>query len=121
METRIVETDSSKTVISNSYKYYFNKVTGMFVRWGKTANDDPSYSPLGPELLDIEISSGKCLANCQFCYKCNGSNKSLQNMTFEEFKTILDKIPNILTQIAFGITDIYANPDFFKMIHLIQE
>jgi MoaA/NifB/PqqE/SkfB family radical SAM enzyme len=37
-------------------------------------------------------------------------------MTFEQFKTILNKIPNILTQIAFGITDIYANPDFFKMM-----
>jgi MoaA/NifB/PqqE/SkfB family radical SAM enzyme len=37
-------------------------------------------------------------------------------MSFETFKKILDKVPDTLTQIAFGIGDIDANPDLWKMM-----
>ena len=42
-------------------------------------------------------------------------------MTFETFKTIIDKMPIVLTQIAFGITGIQTNPDFIKMLKYCRE
>jgi MoaA/NifB/PqqE/SkfB family radical SAM enzyme len=59
-------------------------------------------------------------APCRFCYKSNTPNG--KNMSFETFKTILDKFPKveghwILNQIAFG-ADAHAtsNPDLWKMM-----
>jgi MoaA/NifB/PqqE/SkfB family radical SAM enzyme len=34
---------------------------------------------------------------------------------------MFDKFPKSLTQIAFGITDIYANPDFFKIMEYTRK
>jgi MoaA/NifB/PqqE/SkfB family radical SAM enzyme len=86
------------------------------MRWGKNLADDPLFSPYGPEILDIEISSGKdCKGQCAFCYKGNGTGPDTFNMTFDTFKTILDKMPDTLTQIAAGIMNIDTNPDMWKM------
>jgi len=98
----------------------FNKQNGFFVRWGKTKQDDPQFSPYGPELLDLEISINGCPNNCKFCYKEN-TNNSPTNMSFDTFKRIIDKMPRTLTQIAFGITGVQTNPDFIKMIAYCRE
>lgn len=55
------------------------------------------------------------------CYKENGGDQPVKNMTFEEFKTVIDKMPPLLTQIAFGIMNISTNPDFFKMMEYSRE
>jgi len=94
---------------------YFNKITGYTETWGKTKNDDPPFSPFGPFILDIEVSTicdglGK---PCPWCYKSNGPKG--ENMSFNTFKIILDKMPRTLTQVAFGIGNIDANKDLFKM------
>lgn len=100
--------------VSSDYNYKFNLKTGLFQRWGKTIDDDPKYSIYGPEILDIEVTT-QCKKGCTFCYKANTSHGT--NMSFETFKTILDKMPITLTQIAFGV-DAYAesNPDLWKMM-----
>lgn len=121
MENKLLSTKKIKAFKSQFYNYHFDKETGFFARWGESMEEDPSYSPFGPEILDIEITKGTCKGNCSFCYKCNGNDQEVYNMTFEEFKNIFDKMPIILTQIAFGITDIYANPDFFKMMEYARE
>ncbi len=113
---KIVEKYNGKALYSDKYNYIFRKTDGFFMRWGETEHDDPQYSPYGPEILDLEISSGKCNGRCKFCYKDNGEDIDTHHMTFEEFKTIFHKIPKALTQIAFGICDIDSNPDFFKMM-----
>lgn len=104
-----------KTVRSKGYNYNFDYKTGLFVRWGKTQQDDPLYSPFGPEIADIEISTvcnglGK---PCSHCYKSNTGCG--ENMSFDTFKKLFHKLPKNLTQIAFGIGDIDANPDLFKI------
>ncbi|MCK9597194.1 radical SAM protein [Candidatus Pacearchaeota archaeon] len=110
--------DSSEMKIfrSKNYKYTFNKKTGFFARWGRNSEDDPSFAPFGPEILDIEISTichGINNKPCLHCYKSNtGTGK---NMTFKVFKTILDKMPKVLTQVAFGIGDIDSNPDIWNI------
>jgi len=113
---------SVKIVRSKNYNYDFNYKTGLFLRWGSDLKDDPSFSPFGPEILDIEISTichGIHNNPCPWCYKSNTS-KGI-NMTFETFKTIFHKIPKNLTQIAFGIGDIDSNPDLFMILQYCRE
>ncbi len=105
-----------RTVKSTWYNWSFNLDTGFFARWGATMDEDPQYSPLGPEILDIEVSTichgpGK---PCSWCYKSNSPQG--KNMSFETFRQIFDRIgTKNLTQIAFGIGDIDSNPDLYEM------
>jgi MoaA/NifB/PqqE/SkfB family radical SAM enzyme len=99
-------------VTSPDYNFVFDEKTGFFARWGKTLADDPQRSPFGPEILDIEVST-ICSKGCAFCYKSN--KQAGVNMSFGKFKHIFDYRPPTITQIAFGIGDIDANPDLFKM------
>ena len=102
---------------SPNYNWRFDTVTGEFARWGKDLADDPPMSPYGPEILDLEISAGgDCLGNCAFCYKSNGGDKPTDNLGLSEFEVILNKMPDTLTQIAFGIMNLGTNPDFFNMM-----
>ena len=63
----IAEKGNKKLLRSENYNFVYDKVTGFFARWGKTTKDDPQMSPYGPELLDLEISTGKCSGKCKFC------------------------------------------------------
>jgi len=110
---KIVEDEVVKLLISDKCKYLFNKKNGFMATWGKTKKDDPDYSPFGPFILDMEIST-ICNGGCSFCYKSN--TISGKNMSLETFKTILHKIPRTLTQVAFGIGSIDANPDLWKIM-----
>jgi len=79
-----------------------------------------------PELADIELSTschgvsinGERAKPCSFCYKSNHPRKNGEgNMSLETFKKVFEKITKIPTigQIAFGITDIDANPDMWDI------
>ena len=57
-----------KLMVSPDYNWSFNPDDGTFIRWGKTLTDDPEFSPYGPEILDIEVST-ICTRGCKFCYK----------------------------------------------------
>ena len=103
---------------SPDYNFMFNMENGFFARWGKTKEDDPEYSPFGPEILDIEIST-ICSKECPWCYKSN--RRCGDNMSFETFKQMFDKFPKHLTQIAFGIGDIDGNPDLWKIMDYCRE
>jgi len=116
----ILETLESKQCKGPDYNYIFNKSNGFFARWGKTKEDNPKFSPIGPEILDIEISTGGCSQKCKYCYKDNTSNFPT-NMNLETFKKILDKMPKCLTQIALGITDLKTNPDLFNIMSYTRE
>jgi len=120
-----LDNDKAKTVIGPDYNYIFLKKNGFFQRWGATPVEDPQYSPIGPEILDLEISVNGCPpvgngGNCKFCYKGN-TNKPPTNMDLETFKSIINKIPKTLTQVAFGITGIQTNPDFIPMMEYCRE
>jgi radical SAM protein with 4Fe4S-binding SPASM domain len=113
---------SIKVTKSDKYNYIFNSVTGFFARWGETKEDDPTMSPFGPEIADIEISTvcngiGKSDATrkpCPWCYKSNTGCGS--NMTFDTFVDLFHKLPRNLTQIAFGIGDVNGNPDLWRIM-----
>ena len=122
----LVDNEYAKVVVGTDYNYIFlkkdiyGKKAGFFQRWGTSPDNDPVFSPIGPEILDIEISVNGCPpigdgGNCRFCYKGNTS-ATPTNMTFETFKKIIDKFPKTLTQVAFGITGTKTNPDFLSMM-----
>lgn len=118
MKPFIAEDKNVKVIRSQDYNYNFNKNNGYFERWGKNKKDDPQFSPFGPEILDIEVTT-KCAGPggklCGFCYKSNTPNG--KNMSLETFKTILHKMPKTLTQVAFGAdAQATSNPDLFKMM-----
>lgn len=116
----VIDANNTKIAMGQDYNYVFDKTNGNFNRWGTTLEDDPLFSPIGPEILDLEISVNGCPNNCDFCYK-NNTNIPATNMSFETFKTIIDAMPKSLTQIAFGITGIQTNPDFIKMMEYCRE
>jgi len=79
-----------------------------------------------PEIADVEISTschgvsinGKKASPCRFCYKSNHPRKNGEgNMTLETFKKVYSVLPASIGQIAFGITDIDANPDMWKIFN----
>ena len=114
--------EKHRLVDTPDYRYIFNNENGTLVRWGCKKEIDPLYSPLGPEILDIEVSTicnGIDSIPCTHCYKENTGNGA--NMTFGMFERIFRKIPRVLTQIAFGIGDISANLDLPQMLRFCRE
>jgi len=112
---KIAENEAVKLVRSENYNYNFNKKTGYFERWGKTRDEDPQFSPYGPEILDCEIST-ICNFGCSYCYKSNTSNG--KNMSFETFQKVVENVNQArqLTQVAFGLGATgEENPDLWKM------
>lgn len=120
--------DGIKQFRSPSYNYNFRLSDGYFERWGATTEEDPIYSPFGPEIWDAEVSercNGINGIPCPFCYKGNVGNKG-RNTTFDEFVEMFNKLPvydgiPFLTQIAFGIGDVDANDDLWKMMEFCRE
>jgi radical SAM protein with 4Fe4S-binding SPASM domain len=120
---KIIDSKYKKILISENCNYIFDKTDGTMITWGKTKDDDPEFSPYGPFIADIEITTiCKGIPNkdgvktpCPFCYKSN-SPKGI-NMSFDTFKKIIDKVGIQLTQIAFGgDSEAISNPDMFKMM-----
>jgi radical SAM protein with 4Fe4S-binding SPASM domain len=121
MSYDISQNDTFKRFKSPDCNYLFNKKTGKMLTWGKTLEDNPAYAPF-PFILDIEVSSickgptdqSGLNKLCPFCYKANTSKG--HNMSLDEFKTIIDKMPG-LTQVAFGSGSTgIENPDIFDML-----
>ncbi len=146
-EVNVFDGRRVKQFRSPEYNWNLDKETGLFIRWGETIEDDPSFSPYGPEILDLEISTGGCSGNCPWCYKSNTKGKGT-NMKLDTFRDILDRFmvnvvrlddtyiglehqkpwandkyraPLNLGQVAFGITDADANPDFPDMLEYCNE
>ena len=113
---------------SVGYNYNLNLTNGYHERWGVTTKDedDPLNSPFGPEIADIEISSGAgCPMSCAFCYKGNQKGNTAQNMSLETFKQIFQKFPKFnglffIQQVALGITSVANMPDFFPICDYLR-
>lgn len=118
-----------KVIRSPEYNLLFDTETGFMARWGRTKDDDPEMCPWGPEIADIEISTvcngiGKDVDSrkpCVWCYKSNTGQG--ENMNLETFKNVFAKLnqAGTLTQIAFGIGDLDANPDLWDIMGHCRE
>jgi hypothetical protein len=110
-----------RTHRSEDYNWNFDTETGYFQRWGKTLDDDPTFSPLGPEILDLEISTicSEGHRNCKNCYKSNTTEGKF--MPISKLETILDILPSNITQIAYGIGDKNSHPQLEQVFHKTVE
>jgi len=116
---KIYEDDVSKSMASEECNYLFNKKNGHTLTWGKTPEDDAIWNKYGPFLADIEITT-ICGRGCSFCYKSNTESGTW--MRFETFKTIFNKLPDTLTQIAFGVDEkCESNPDVWDIMHYCRD
>jgi hypothetical protein len=113
----------TKCFYSPEVNYSFDLEDGTMIVIGKDKDTDAKYSPYGPFLADIEISTicngvcGKDGISCSsYCYK---ENKSIgENMSYETFAKIITKINpyETLTQVAFGLGATgEENPDLWRM------
>ncbi len=138
---QVADNGMTRIVLGPEYNMLFNrwkKVQGQLIpdgellRWGKTYEDDPDFSPIGPEIADIEISSGGCPGilnsagkpvGCSFCYKDNSPGAKVKNMSLETYKKVLDKLTDSgsLTQVALGITGVKDNPDLLDIMRYTRE
>jgi hypothetical protein len=123
-KAKIVESGQFKFIRSEDYNLNFDYTTGRLERWGKTPQDDPEWSPFGPEIMDIEVSDGEsCPMTCPFCYKGNkkGDASKSHHMSLETFKKIFVTFPKTVTQIAFGITSVSAHPELFDIFQFCRD
>lgn len=85
---------------------------------------DGSVENTAVEILDFEVStkcsgvsmSGGQASPCSFCYKSNNNRGSY--MSIEDFTTVIDKMPNSLTQCALGIGNV-DQPNLFEMMDVL--
>lgn len=101
-----------KLDLKNKYVSMFNPETGFYIRTGVLENGkdtgvDPFMSSF-PELIDIGVmghcehgKSGLCVKSGVKCYQ-SGLNKYQDNMTFENFKKIIDECKGKVFQVALG-------------------
>ena len=120
---KFVEDAVSKRYSSDDFNYFFDKRNGFTALWGRTKEEDPVFAPF-PVILDFEITT-KCngVGNngpCKFCYKSN-TDKG-EYTPFEIAKQIIDKMPRVLTQIAFGLdAKCESNPDWFDIFQYARK
>ncbi len=110
--------NGKKFFASPDFNFVFDMKNGNTTFWGKTFEDNSDYCMHGPLILDVEISE-KCFgvggSLCKECYKANSPEG--KNMSFEEFKIIADKLPEFVTQLAFGTSSCATtNPEFEEML-----
>lgn len=120
---KLLDSNMFKILKSENVNYILNKQTGTMMTWGKTEDEDPIYSDVGPFIADVEIStscSGVTTDSgvrklCSYCYK--SANKEGTYMNLETYKKVFSKFPKVLTQIAFGTdAECKANPDIWKIM-----
>lgn len=119
----IERTNKSTFVNSKGFNHILDKKTGLSLTWGNTKTEDPDFSPFGPLIADIEVTTichGPNNKPCSFCYKSNNQNGSY--MSFNTYKKVFDKLPLTVGQIAFGVdATCTSNPDIWKIMEYTKE
>lgn len=123
-DSLLIKNSKQTRLISKDYNFMFNKADGFFARWGATQEDDGKLELGLPEIADIEIAE-VCegvpgIGPCAFCYKSNTGFKGT-NMSLETFKTIFDKLPPTITQIAFGCGTLRRHPEMWDIFQYSKD
>lgn len=121
---KLYETNKVKIFRSDDCNFNFRKSDGFTQTWGKTEAEDPDWCPAGPMIADIEITdicagpTGK--KPCAFCYKSN--TLSGTNMSIQTYMKVFEKLPKVVSQIAFGgDAQATSNPDLQKIMWYTRE
>lgn len=99
------------------YHFLADECTGVTMRWGKTAEEDPSFAPV-PELADISISN-HCTKGCSFCYRNSSNNHEW--LSIDDYCRVLDAMNHPehgnIFQVALGGGEPLEHPDFIEIIN----
>jgi radical SAM protein with 4Fe4S-binding SPASM domain len=98
------------------YNFIGDTETGITMRWGRDANEDPLWAPW-PELADISISN-HCTAGCPFCYRDSRDNRSF--MPVADYEQVLDALTSprwgSVFQVALGGGEPLEHPEFEEIL-----
>lgn len=109
-----------RAIYSQSYNSVLDMRTGFFHRYGRTKNEEPKWCQFGPEIADIEISTGDCSGGCPHCYKSNVASNG-KHMSERTFQSILEMLPDTVGQIALGVTDPDRHPQLVDILRACRE
>ena len=89
------------------YTSSFNPGTGFFARIPDKGEEDPFWSPHGPELMDISITNW-CDQQCSFCYR--SSNKHGKHMALAVDVKICSKVDFVflISSVKMGLIQMAA-------------
>jgi len=77
----------------------------------------PTFIPY-PECIEVEVSTA-CNLKCIMCEHTYWK-EPVRNMSFKEFKYIIDQFPKLRWIGLTGIGESFLNPDFLKMIEYVK-
>lgn len=72
-----------------------------------------------PSELEIEVTT-LCHLKCIFCEHSFWKDQPQKNLSFNDFKIIIDQFPNLKFINLTGEGTCFLNPDFFKMIRYLK-
>lgn len=97
-----------------NYSVLFNKSTGFFARVEKKGFQEPFWSKVGPELLDISITN-YCERYCKNCYR--NSSKEGQHIDLLDYKRLIIEAKKInVFQVALGGGNPNQHPNFTDIL-----
>jgi len=75
----------------------FNSESGVEILTGINGNPDPFVLDM-PNMIDIGVM-GHCKNKCPMCYQ---GDKDQPNMTFENYKKLMNEVKDVVNQVALG-------------------
>jgi radical SAM protein with 4Fe4S-binding SPASM domain len=102
-----------------NYSTFFNPNTGFFARVEEPGHNEPFWSWLGPELLDISITNW-CDRECALCYR--KSHKSGRHISLEDYEVVMRQARKMhVLQVALGGGNPNQHPRFCEILHLTRD
>jgi len=74
-----------------------------------------------PQFIEVEVTTMPCPIRCRICENPYFSNEVRRQMSFDEFKLILDQFPKLKWLGATGIGEAWTNPDYPKMLRYAKK
>jgi len=116
-EKTIIFGHDTKLYVNEDYYILFDMKKGLEIINGCSGKPDPFVLIL-PSLLDIGIK-GSCPNKCNFCYQ---GDTVEPDMSFDDFKSIIDQVKHHTTQVALGGRgDPETHKDFEKIVKYCRE
>lgn len=108
----LLQTRGIKFLLRTVMDSYRKEVVKFFYKYEIAHLGKKFYLPI--QSLQLEITT-KCNLSCVFCDHAYLNIKG-KNLTLNDFKTILNKLPNLRQLSPQGLGEPLLNPDFFLML-----
>lgn len=74
-----------------------------------------------PQFIEVEVTTMPCPIQCRICENPHFPKEVRRQMTFNEFKLILDQFPKLKWLGATGIGEAWTNPKYPEMLNYAKE